>query len=87
MTMNRTERAPRVAINRIQEAWESMSDTDKQALLGHTDNVLTPADKIRIAKMARAAGAAARQGKPASFRRGVGPADRGYRGGLMGGRK
>ena len=51
------------------QVWSTLSAADKQVLLGHTNPVLTPQDKVRLAKTARSLGAALRRGKPTSFRR------------------
>lgn len=60
------------AADKFDQVWARTSDADKQVLLGHTNPVLTAADKIRLAKKAGALGTAVRAGGRTSGRRRTG---------------
>jgi len=38
--------------DKFDRIWASVSSADRHVLLGHDDDVLTPADKIRLARLA-----------------------------------
>lgn len=44
----------RAGINHLDEVWASLSDGDKQVLLGHSRPTLSGTEKARLASVARA---------------------------------
>lgn len=54
-TQHETTSTTTNAADKFDVFWARASDADRHALLGHTDPVLSAADKVRLAKRARAA--------------------------------
>lgn len=53
---------PNGLFNRLDEVWSTMSPADREVFLGHSDPLLSAADRLQLAKLLAKLGSEARRG-------------------------